>query len=121
MLFRSMGDLFFNGTYPFIDASTRGNINGMISGADRALQMVNDQTRIVPGHGPLGDRAALQKYRSMLATIRDRVRAQKIKGATLEQVQAAKPTAEFDGAWGKGRMGGSDFVALVYSTLEPPR
>ena len=115
-----MGDVFFNGSYPFIDASTRGNINGMISGADRALQMVNDLTKIVPGHGPLGDRGALQKYRTMLATIRDRVRARKTKGATLEEVQAAKPTAEFDAAWGKGMMGSEDFVGLVYSTL-PPR
>ena len=47
-----MGDLFFNGTYPFIDASTRGNINGMIGGAARALQMADDRTKIVPGHGP---------------------------------------------------------------------
>jgi len=71
-----MGDLFFNGTYPFIDASTRGNINGMISASGRALQMVDDKTRIVPGHGPLGDRAALQRYRTMLTAIRDKVRAQ---------------------------------------------
>jgi glyoxylase-like metal-dependent hydrolase (beta-lactamase superfamily II) len=110
-----MGDLFFNGTYPFIDASTRGNINGMISASGRALQMVDDKTRIVPGHGPLGDRAALQRYRTMLTAIRDKVRAQKAKGATLEQVQAAKPTAEFDAQWGKGMMGPNDFVALVYA------
>ena len=110
-----MGDLFFNGTYPFIDASTRGTINGMIAASDRALQMVDDKTKIVPGHGPLGDRAALQKYRTMLAAIRDKVRAQKAKGATLEQVQAAKPTAEFDAHWGKGMMGPAAFVALVYA------
>ena len=110
-----MGDLFFNGMYPFIDASTRGTINGMISASDRALQMANDKTKIVPGHGPLGDRVTLQKYRTVLATIRDRVRAQKAKGATLEQVQAAKPTAEFDAQWGKGMMGPNDFVALVYA------
>jgi glyoxylase-like metal-dependent hydrolase (beta-lactamase superfamily II) len=110
-----MGDLFFNGMYPFIDVSTRGTINGMISASDRALQMANDRTRIVPGHGPLGDRAALQKYRTMLATIRDRVRAQKVKGATLEQVQAAKPTAEFDAEWGKGMMQPNDFVGLVFA------
>jgi cyclase len=109
-----MGDLFFNGTYPFIDASTRGTINGMISASDRALQMANDRTKIVPGHGPLGDRVALQKYRTMMATIRDRVRAQKVKGATLEQVQAATPTAEFDADWGKGMMTPNDFVALVF-------
>jgi cyclase len=110
-----MGDLFFNGAYPFIDASTRGNINGMISASGRALQMVDDKTRIVPGHGPLGDRAALQRYRTMLTAIRDKVRAQKAKGATLEQVQAAKPTAEFDPQWGKGVMAPNDFVALVYA------
>jgi glyoxylase-like metal-dependent hydrolase (beta-lactamase superfamily II) len=110
-----MGDLFFNGTYPFIDASTRGTINGMVSAADRALQMANDRTKIVPGHGPLGDRAALQKYRTMMATIRDRVRAQKLKGATLEQVQAATPTAEFDADWGKGMMAPNEFVALVFA------
>jgi cyclase len=110
-----MGDLFFNGAYPFIDASTRGNINGMISASGRALQMVDDKTRIVPGHGPLGDRAALQRYRTMLTAIRDKVRAQKAKGATLEQVQAAKPTAEFDPQWGKGMMAPNDFVALVYA------
>jgi cyclase len=112
-----MGDLFFNGMYPFIDASTRGNINGMIAAADRAMQMVGDRTKIVPGHGPLGNRAALQKYRTMMATIRDRVRAEKTKGAALEQVQAAKPTAEFDAEWGKGMLGPNDFVGLVYSTL----
>ena len=116
-----MGDLFFNGTYPFIDASTKGNINGMIGGAARALQMADDRTKIVPGHGPLGDRAALKKYRTMMLTVRDRVRAQKTKGASLEQVQASKPTAEFDAGWGKGRMTGNDFVALVYNTLETPR
>jgi glyoxylase-like metal-dependent hydrolase (beta-lactamase superfamily II) len=116
-----MGDIFFNGTYPFIDASTKGNINGMIGGAARALQMADDRTKIVPGHGPVGDRGALQKYRTMMLTIRDRVRAQKTKGASLEQVQASKATAEFDAGWGKGRMAGSDFVALVYNTLETPR
>ena len=110
-----MGDLFFNGIYPFIDASTRGTINGMISASDRALQMVDDRTKIVPGHGPLGDRVALRKYRTMLATIRDRVRAQKAKGATLEEIQAAKPTAEFDAEWGKGMLGPNQFVALVYA------
>jgi glyoxylase-like metal-dependent hydrolase (beta-lactamase superfamily II) len=116
-----MGDLFFNGMYPFIDASTRGNINGMIGSAARALQMVDDRTKIVPGHGPVGDRAALQKYRTMMLTVRDRVRTQKAKGATLEEVQASKPTAEFDKDWGKAGMPAGDFIAIVYNTLEAPR
>ena len=112
-----MGDVFFNGFYPFIDASTGGNINGMANGAERALKLANARTKIVPGHGPLGDRAALDRYRTMLATIRDTVQKLKGSGQTLQQVQAAKPTAQFDEAWGKGMMSPNDFVALVYNTL----
>jgi cyclase len=112
-----MGDVFFNGMYPFIDAGTGGRINGMIAGADRALAMTNARTKIVPGHGPLSDHAGLLKYRKVIATIRDRVRTQKRAGKTLAQVQAAKPSAEFDAAWGKGMMAPNDFVALVYNTL----
>jgi cyclase len=112
-----MGDVFFNGMYPFIDAGTGGNINGMIAGADRALVMTNARTKIVPGHGPLSDHAGLLKYRKVIATIRDRVRTQKRAKKTLAQVQAAKPSAEFDAAWGKGMMPPDDFVALVYNTL----
>jgi len=112
-----MGDVFFNGMYPFIDTSTGGNINGMIAGADRALAMTNARTKIVPGHGPLSDHAGLLKYRKVIGTIRDRVRTQKRAKKTLAQVQASKPSAEFDATWGKGMMAPNDFVALVYNTL----
>lgn len=112
-----MGDVFFNGTYPFIDTSTGGGINGMIAGADRALALTNARTKIVPGHGPLSDHAGLLTYRRVIGTIRDRVRAQKRAGKTLAQVQGARPSAEFDADWGKGRMPPNDFVALVYNTL----
>jgi cyclase len=112
-----LGDLFFNGAYPFIDASTGGNINGMVAGAAKALAAVDAQTRIVPGHGPLGDRAALDRYHTVLATIRDRVAALKSSGKSLADVQAAKPGAAYDAEWGKGFMQPDAFVGLVYSTL----
>lgn len=112
-----MGDVFFNGMYPFIDASTGGNINGMIAGVDRALAMVNTRTKIVPGHGPLSDHAGLLKYRRVIATIRDRVREMKRDRKTLAQIQAAKPTAQFDAQWGKGMVSANDFVALVHNTM----
>jgi cyclase len=112
-----MGDVFFNGMYPFIDAATGGNINGMIAGADRALAMTNARTKIVPGHGPLSDHAGLLKYRRVIATVRDRVREMKRAKKTLAQVRTAKPTAQFDAQWGKGMMAPDDFVALVYNTL----
>ena len=112
-----MGDLFFNGIYPFIDAGTGGNIDGMIAAAGTALKMVTARTKIVPGHGPLATRGSLEAYRAMLSTMRDRVAAEKKAGKTLAEVQAAKPSASFDAAWGKGFMAPDDFVALVYNTL----
>lgn len=112
-----LGDLFFNGSYPFIDASTGGSINGMIASADTALQLVNAQTKVIPGHGPLGDKASLGKYRDMMITVRDRVQKLKTSGQTLEQVVAAKPTKDLDDPWGKGFMQPDFFVTIVYSTL----
>ena len=112
-----MGDVFFNGMYPLIDAGTGGGINGMIAGADRALALTNARTTIVPGHGALSDHAGLLKYRRVIGTIRDRVRTQKRAGKTLAQVQGARLSAEFDAEWGKGMMAPNDFVALVYNTL----
>jgi cyclase len=112
-----LGDTFFNGTYPFIDASTGGRINGMIAAADRALKMSSGTTRIVQGHGPLGDRAALVTYRDVLATVRDRVQKLKSAGRTEKDVVAAKPTADLDATWGKGFMQPDMFVTIVYNTL----
>ena len=112
-----MGDLFFNGFYPFIDASTGGSINGMIASADTAVQLANAQTKIIPGHGPLGDKASLGKYRDMMVTVRDRVQKLKKGGQTLEQVVAAKPTKDLDDPWGKGFMQPDFFVTIVYGTL----
>jgi cyclase len=112
-----LGDCFFNGVYPVIDAGTGGNVNGMIAAADRALKMGDSSTRFVPGHGPLADRAALTNYRDMLVTVRDRVRKLKTGGRKLEEVLAATPSADFDATWGKGFMMPNDFVTMVYNTL----
>lgn len=96
-----LGDVFFNGMYPFIDAGTGGSIGGMIAGVNRILRMADNTTKIVPGHGPLGDKAALTKYRDVLVTVRDRVQKLKSSGRKLEEVVAAKPTADLDATWAK--------------------
>ncbi|HEX3436705.1 MAG TPA: MBL fold metallo-hydrolase [Pseudacidobacterium sp.] len=111
------GDIFFNGFYPFIDGGTNGTARGMVKGAEVCLAIADDKTKIVPGHGPLGDKAALQKYRDMLATVTDRVEKLKSSGQTLDQVVAAKPTAEFDAAWSKGFLSPDTFAGLIYNTL----
>jgi cyclase len=113
-----LGDVFFNGAYPFIDASTGGSINGQIAGANLGLKLSDNATKIVPGHGPLGDKIALTAYRDMLVTVRDRVQKLKKSGRKLDDVIAAKPTADLDGTWGKGFMPANDFVGIVYNTLK---
>jgi len=113
-----MGDIMFNKLYPFIDTSTGGTVEGVIAAADRTLKEVGDSTRIIPGHGPLANRADLQAYRDMLATISGRIRDQMRAKRTLEQVQAAKSTAEFDAVWGKGFLKPDKFVEMLYKNME---
>jgi glyoxylase-like metal-dependent hydrolase (beta-lactamase superfamily II) len=112
-----MGDTYFNGMYPFIDASTGGNIDGMIEAANRVLAGCGAATRIVPGHGPLGDKASLTRYREMLVAARDAIRPLVKAGKSRADVVAAKPTKALDGAWGNGFMKPDDFVAVVYDGM----
>jgi len=110
----SVGDTFWNGMYPFIDYVSGGSIDGAIRAANVNIAMSKTHTIIVPGHGPLGDRASQTAFRDMLVEIRGKVAALKAEGKTLEQVQAAKPTAAFDDKWGRSIISGDLFTALVY-------
>jgi glyoxylase-like metal-dependent hydrolase (beta-lactamase superfamily II) len=110
-----MGDTFFNGIYPVIDVTAGGSIAGMIAADDRLLKLMNDQTRVIPGHGPLGDKASLEAFRDMLVGVKAEVTKLVAKGLTKEQVIAAKPTATWDDAFGKGRA--DRFVGVAYDDL----
>jgi cyclase len=112
-----MGDTFFNGFYPFIDSSTGGKIDGMIAAADKILPLADNNTKIVPGHGPLGNKADLTKFRTMLVTARDRVKKLKAEGKSADEATAAKPLADLDADWGKGMFNGEVFVKVVYAAL----
>jgi glyoxylase-like metal-dependent hydrolase (beta-lactamase superfamily II) len=111
------GDLWFNGMYPLIDLSSGGTINGMMRGVDQVLALADERTKIVPGHGALGDKAALQRYREMLGTVADRVVKLKASGDSVDQAVAAKPTADLDALWAHGAIKPDTFVALVYDSL----
>ncbi len=113
-----MGDLFFSGTYPFIDSSAGGRIDGMIAAADRVLAMADEKTRIVPGHGPLATRAELAAYRDMLVAVRDRIAKLKAAGKTREEIIAAKPTADFDAKLGGGFMKPEVWTGIVYDSMK---
>ena len=113
-----MGDTFFNKLYPFIDTSSGGSVAGVLAAADRVLKMAGDDTKIIPGHGPLGSKADLKAYRDMLAAISASIQGQIKAGKTLEQVVASKPTAKYDEVWGKGFLAPEKFVAMLYGNIK---
>jgi glyoxylase-like metal-dependent hydrolase (beta-lactamase superfamily II) len=112
-----MGDTFFNGFYPVIDAGTGGKIDGMIVAVDKVLPLADNNTKIVPGHGPLGNKTDLTKFRDMLVVARDRVRKLKTEGKSAGEIAASKPFADLEAIWGKGFFTGDVFVQMVYSAL----
>ncbi len=114
-----MGDIMFNGFYPFIDIGSGGGIEGMIAGVEKALAIAGPRTRIIPGHGPLTDRKGLEAYRDMLVAARDRVRALVAKGADREAVIAARPMADYDATWGNRFITPERFLGFVYDGLRP--
>lgn len=108
------GDTFWNGVYPFIDYSTGGSIEGQIRAAEANLANTTDTTIVIPGHGPIGDRAHLQAFRDMLVAIRDNVGTLKQQGMSLDETVAAKPTASFDAVWGQFVISPALFTKLAY-------
>ena len=112
-----MGDVYFNGMYPLIDTDCGGSIDGMISAVDEALARSDQDTKIIPGHGPLSDRSELQDYRDMLATTRDAVSTLINQGKSREEVIAAKPTDTIDADWSGGVLAPDSYVEHVHASL----
>jgi cyclase len=113
----STGDTFTNGRYPNIDFANGGNIRGMIAATEIYLKLANAKTRIVPGHGPLADRAALVEYRNMLITARDRMAKLVKEGKSEADVVAAKPFADLDAKWAPTELASTNFIRVVYHSL----
>jgi glyoxylase-like metal-dependent hydrolase (beta-lactamase superfamily II) len=112
-----MGDTLFSGMYPIIDVDSGGSVDGVIAAADTVLGMADASTKIACGHGPVATKADLQKYREAMAGIRDKVKALVAQGKTLDQVLAAKPSAQWDAALGGGMLKPDQFVGIVYRSL----
>jgi len=113
----STGDTFTNGRYPNIDFANGGNIKGMIAATDIYLKLVNAKTRIVPGHGPVADKAALIDYRTMLLIARDRMAKLVKEGKSEDDVVAAKPFADLDAKWAPTELASKNFVRVVWHSL----
>jgi cyclase len=111
------GDTFTNGRYPNIDFANGGNIRGMIAASDAYLKLTNARSRIVPGHGPIADKAALMEYRTMLVTARDRMAKLVKDGKSEDDVVALKPFADLDAKWAPTELAAKNFVRVVYHSL----
>jgi glyoxylase-like metal-dependent hydrolase (beta-lactamase superfamily II) len=112
-----MGDVFFYGLYPFIDLDGGGTVQGLITAVELGLSLSGDATRVIPGHGPLTDKAGLQGYHDMLVAIRDSVQTMIDDGMSLQQVADAKPTAQWDEELGGAFIKPDQLVVFVYNSL----
>jgi glyoxylase-like metal-dependent hydrolase (beta-lactamase superfamily II) len=112
-----VSDIFSNAFYPIIDLTSGGSIDGLILSVDRILAQTDEQTKIVPGHGPVATRADLQAYRDMLVQVRQRIKALITAGKTMDEAVAAAPTKDFDTKWGTGYVTPEVFTKIVFSSL----
>ena len=109
------GDIFFNGFYPFIDVTHGGSLKGTVQAVDEILALIDNDTKIIPGHGPLGDKAQLESYRAMLWTAYERLRKLKAEGKTAQEAAAAKPLEDLEPIWGDGIFKGDRWIELIYT------
>jgi len=112
-----MGDTFFSSTYPIIDLESGGHIDGLIATSERVLPRIGDATKVIPGHGQVSDKAGLQRYHDMLVGVRAAVAKLVKQKKSVDDAVAAKPTAPWDDAWGKGYMKPDMFTRIVYTDL----
>jgi glyoxylase-like metal-dependent hydrolase (beta-lactamase superfamily II) len=108
-----MGDCFTGG-FPFIDGNTGGTLDGLIRGQEKVLAMIDDSTKVIRGHGPLGNKAELAAYRDMLVVVRDRVAKLVKAGKSQEEVVAARPTKEFEEKYGGASFNAEQWLGRAY-------
>jgi cyclase len=112
-----VGDIFSNHVYPIIDLASGGSIDGIIRALDQVLAQIDDQAKIIPGHGPVATRADLQNYRDMLVQVRLRIKVLIATGKTMDEAVVAAPTKDFDSTWGSGYVTANVFTKMVFSSL----
>ncbi|HVV63020.1 MAG TPA: MBL fold metallo-hydrolase [Pseudolabrys sp.] len=114
----STGDTFTNGRYANIDWMNGGSIDGMIKATDAYLALTNDQSKIVPGHGPLATKAELAAFNAMLKSARERMAKLIADGKSEDDVYAAKPFADFDATYAANEQAAKNFMRVVYHSLK---
>jgi hypothetical protein len=116
-----VGDFFRTIGYPVADANSGGSFRGVAEELGLAIGRAGAKTRVVPGHGPVSDRAGLIAQRDVLLAVRARVEELVAQGQSLEQVLAARPTAQFDAVVPQGAQSSERFVRGLYAEVSAAR
>lgn len=111
------GDAFVRYGYPFIDLSSGGTVNGFIETLDKFLLLLDENSKVIPGHGALATKADVKLLRDQLADIRDQVAAAIKKGTKMEDIAGLGITDKYDEKMGKGFLKGKDFVMMIAESL----
>lgn len=112
-----LGDVYYADGYPFVDLANGGSLAGLVAALETALSRADTQTRVVPGHGPVGGRTELSAYRDMLVAVGRAVRTMIEQGRSADEVVAAQPTEAYDARYGKGGVSAERFVRMLYEDL----
>ena len=111
------GDIFSHAQYPFIDSASNGSIDGIIATVESLLKIVNDETKIIPGHGPLVGKKELEHYHEVLVTLRSRMQALIDEGKSIEEIIALKPFAEYDAELGNNFLNPEAFLRVLHLNM----
>lgn len=109
-----MGDVYFANRYPYVDLSSKGDVEGFLRAVDHAIYLVNDDTKIIPGHGSLSNKKELIEYKKTLSTIIGRIKTAVEEGKSLEEVLNAGLSKEYDEDWSWAFINQERFTSTIY-------
>ncbi len=115
-----MGDVFFNGSFPFIDVGSGGTVAGYIAAMKIAYEAANDETKVIPGHGALASRTDIAASIAMLEGVQGAVAKAIADGMSVEDAVSADILAEWSEQWGKGFINSEFMTRLVYQDMTRP-
>jgi len=113
-----MGDTYVRYGYPFVDISAGGSVIGMITNLDKVIAMINEDTKVIPGHGELAGRSDMIAFRDTLKDIVDGVKTGIQKGQSLDEIQSSEITSKYDKEWEQGFIKSTDFIVFVHESLK---
>ena len=112
------GDILFSGMYPFIDVSNGGDVYGYIVAQEAVLALANDQTKIIPGHGPLSNKADMTRDSEMLKDVVAIVESELAAGETPEEIATNSKILGYEPSYGQGWLDTKTFIEILCSGLK---